>query len=62
VALRGPGDLIQDKFSKIKAMVAQGKSLDDVKQALGETASPAGNGPRIPTFTESVYQELTKKS
>jgi len=57
-------DLIQDKYNKIRAMVAEGKSVDEVKQALGETDSPAGNGngPRIPTFTESVYQELTKKS
>jgi glyoxylase-like metal-dependent hydrolase (beta-lactamase superfamily II) len=54
-------DLIQDKYNKIRAMVAEGKSLGEVKQTLGETDSPAGNGPRIPTFTESVYQEFTKK-
>jgi len=55
-------DLIQDKYKKIKAMVAQGKTLDDVKQALAETDSPTGNGPRFPSFTEVVYQELTKKN
>jgi cyclase len=55
-------ELIQDKYNKIKTLVAQGKSLDEVKQALGETDSPAGNGPRLPTFTENVYKELTTKS
>jgi glyoxylase-like metal-dependent hydrolase (beta-lactamase superfamily II) len=56
-------DLIQDKYNKIKAMVAQGKSLDEVKQALGETETPQPtNGPRFASFTEVAYQELTKKS
>ena len=55
-------DLIQDKYNKIKAMVAQGKSLDEIKQALGETDSPAAERPRFPTFTETAYKELTKKS
>ncbi len=56
-------DLIQDKYNKIKAMVAQGKSLDEVKQALGETETPQPtNGPRLTSFTEVAYQELTKKS
>jgi cyclase len=52
-------DLIQDKYNKIKAMVAQGKSLDEVKQALGETDTPAANGTRFPSFTEVAYKELT---
>lgn len=69
----GHGDLqtrteIQQRLTKgeteratIKRLVAQGKSLDQIKQALGEpTAEPAG-GMRFPTFTEIVYQELTKK-
>ena len=33
-------DLIQDKYNKIKAMVAQGKSLDDVKTSFGESTAP----------------------
>jgi cyclase len=52
----------EERRAKIKELVAQGKSLDDIKQALGESAAPAtGNGPRFPSFTEVVYQELTKK-
>lgn len=46
------------KRDKIKMMVAQGKSLDQIKQALGESAAPG----RFPSFTEVVYGELTKKS
>jgi glyoxylase-like metal-dependent hydrolase (beta-lactamase superfamily II) len=46
---------------KIKELVAQGKSLDEIKGILGEaTAPPAGGGPRFPSFTEVVYQELSK--
>ena len=54
----------QARRAKIQELVAQGKSLDDVKAALGEApaAAPAGGrGPRFASFTEVVYQELTKK-
>jgi hypothetical protein len=59
-------DLIQDKYTKIKAMVAQGKSLDEIKTSLGEpTAAPAPspNGAPAPaTLTEIIYKEVSKKS
>lgn len=46
---------------KIKELVAQGKSLDEVKQSLGEPAKAGvGNGTGFASFTEVVYQELTK--
>jgi len=50
------------KRTKIKDLVAQGKSLDEIKSAVGD-APPArsGNGPAFATFTEVVYRELTKK-
>jgi glyoxylase-like metal-dependent hydrolase (beta-lactamase superfamily II) len=56
---------IQDRWDKIKAMVAQGKSLDDVKIAMGESTAPPvpnaqGNMPAA-TLTEIMYKE-TKKS
>jgi len=50
--------------NQIKALVAQGKSLDDVRQALGETAPaarPGATGPNFTDFTGVVYAELTKK-
>jgi glyoxylase-like metal-dependent hydrolase (beta-lactamase superfamily II) len=59
-------DLIQDKYNKIKAMVAQGKSLDEIKTSLGEpTAAPPANpngAPPVPGLTEVIYMELSKKS
>jgi cyclase len=70
----GHGDLqtkadVQARLSKVEAreeeikkLVASGKSLDQVKQALGETDPPAGNGPAFPSFTTVVFNELTKKT
>ena len=46
------------KRGKIADLVTQGKSLDEIKQALGEPVKAAG---RFETFTETTYQELTKK-
>jgi cyclase len=46
--------------AKIKELVAQGKTLDQVKRALGETPAPGAPAPRFPTFTEVVYKELSK--
>lgn len=52
------------KREKIKELVAQGKSLDEIKAAVGD-APPAqgrgGRGPAFASFTEVVYQELTRK-
>jgi glyoxylase-like metal-dependent hydrolase (beta-lactamase superfamily II) len=56
---------IQDKWDRMKAMVAQGKSLDEIKTALGESTAPPqrnaqGNLPP-PTTTEIIYSEMTSK-
>jgi cyclase len=54
---------VQARREEIKKLVAQGKSLDQVKQALGETDTPAAPGaPQFASFTTVVYNELTKKS
>jgi glyoxylase-like metal-dependent hydrolase (beta-lactamase superfamily II) len=45
---------------KIKELVAQGKSLADIKKELGEATPPAGSSPNFANFTEVVYKELTK--
>jgi len=59
-------DLIQDKYDKIKAMVAQGKSLDEIKTSFGEPPAvppPNPNGaPPAATLTEVIYKEVSKKS
>ena len=57
---------IQDKYKKIKDMVAQGKSLDDIKTSFGEpTAAPPPNpngAPPAATLTEVIYKEVSTKS
>jgi cyclase len=57
---------IEDKWDKMKVMVAQGKSLDEIKTALGEsTAAPKptapGSLPPPTVTTEVIYNEMTKK-
>lgn len=47
------------KRAKIKELVAQGKSLDEIKTAVGD--QPAAQA-RFASFTEVVYKELTKKT
>jgi glyoxylase-like metal-dependent hydrolase (beta-lactamase superfamily II) len=46
--------------AKIKELVAQGKSLDEIKAALGEPVTPATGGQGFASFTEVVYNELSK--
>jgi len=54
----------EEKRAKIKELVAQGKSLDEVRAAVGDPppAAPGGRGPNFASFTEVVYKELRKKS
>jgi glyoxylase-like metal-dependent hydrolase (beta-lactamase superfamily II) len=50
------------KRDKIKGLVAQGKSLEEIEAAVGDpTAAQSGNGPAFASFTQVVYRELTKK-
>jgi cyclase len=53
------------KRAKIKDLVAQGKSLEEIKTAVGDPppaqAKGGGRGPGFASFTDVVYQELTKK-
>ena len=53
------------RIAMIKKMVAEGKSLQQIKDAFGEKPQPPAtpNGPPVfPTFTETTYQELTGKA
>ena len=58
-------DFIQEKYNKIKTMVTQGKSLDEIKTSFGESTAPAppnANGtPAAATLTEVIYGEVSKK-
>jgi cyclase len=53
----------EQKRAKIKQLVAQGKSVDEIRRAVGDPppAAPGGRGPAFASFTEVVYQDLTKK-
>jgi glyoxylase-like metal-dependent hydrolase (beta-lactamase superfamily II) len=50
---------IEEKQSRIKVMVGEGRTLDEVKKAFGVMDPPAG-GMRFPSFAEVIYQELTE--
>jgi cyclase len=49
---------------QIKILVAQGKSLDEIRTAVGDPppAPAGGRGQASPSYTEVVYKELTKKN
>jgi cyclase len=55
----------EDRIAKVKALVAQGKTLPEIREALGEPApppvAPGGRGPGLGSFTDNIYLELTKK-
>jgi glyoxylase-like metal-dependent hydrolase (beta-lactamase superfamily II) len=56
--LQGLRRSIEEKQAKVKALVQQGKSLEEVKAAFG-VAAPAGQ--RWPSLVEVIYQEVTAK-
>ena len=51
-----------ERREKIAALVAQGKSLDEVRAAVGDPppAPAGGRGPGFASYTEVVYKELSK--
>jgi cyclase len=52
---------LEEKQAKVKAMVDEGRSLDEIKKAFG-IEEPAGQSSRRwPSFVETVYLELTGK-
>jgi hypothetical protein len=53
---------VQEKDRQVRALVKEGKSLDEVKAAMNVPAPAAGGrGPRFASFAETDYQELTAK-
>jgi cyclase len=56
-------DRTQARRGEIMKLMAQGKSLDQAKEALGETDKPAAPGqPQFPSFTNQIYEEMGKKN
>jgi glyoxylase-like metal-dependent hydrolase (beta-lactamase superfamily II) len=50
---------IEEKQAKVKAMLEQKKSLDEIRAAFGATGDPAAR--RFPSLAEIIFQELTEK-
>lgn len=54
---------IEARRAEVKKMVAEGKSLEQVKQALGENGpAPGYDASQFPDFTTVVYGEFKNKS
>jgi glyoxylase-like metal-dependent hydrolase (beta-lactamase superfamily II) len=51
---------IEDKQAKVKDLLSQGKSLEEVKAAFGIAAEAPG-GRRWPSLVEVIYLELTER-
>ncbi len=58
--LRGLLASMEEKWTKVKALIAEGKTLDEVKKAFG-LEDAAGGGRRWPSLVEVIYLELTEK-
>ena len=60
--IQGLYDSLSEKREKVKAMVAEGRSLQEIKKAFGvqDAASQPGR-PRFPSLVEVIYLELTEK-
>jgi len=50
---------IEDKQAKIKDMIKEGKTLDEIKKAFGLESVPGGR--RWPSLVEVIYLDLTEK-
>jgi cyclase len=60
--LRGILASIEEKRAKVGALVKEGKTLDEIKKAMGVSDASAGSGGfRWPSIVEIIYQELTEK-
>lgn len=54
---------IEEKHARIKPMIQEGKSLEEVKKALGITDPPANtDGFRFPSLVEIIYKEFSSGS
>ncbi|MBN1940009.1 MAG: MBL fold metallo-hydrolase [Candidatus Aminicenantes bacterium] len=52
---------LEEKAAKVKAMVAEGKTLDEVKAAFGLQPAAGSQPSRWPSFVENIYLELAGK-
>ncbi|MCC6861042.1 MAG: MBL fold metallo-hydrolase [Bryobacterales bacterium] len=59
--LQGLLSSIQEKQAKVRSLIQQGRSLEEVRTAFGAAPAPAAGGPRRPGFIEILYQDLGGK-
>lgn len=60
--VRALRDAMAEKQAKVKAMIDEGKSLEDIKKAFGVEDRPAAaGGRRWLSLVETIYLELTEK-
>ncbi|MBM3744280.1 MAG: MBL fold metallo-hydrolase [Acidobacteria bacterium] len=52
---------IEERQAKVKGLIAQGKSLEEIRAAFGLTAAAGQPARRFPSLVEIIYQELTEK-
>ncbi len=52
---------IEEKQAKVKGLMAQGKSLDEILAAFGQAGAPGQSPRRFSSLVEVIYQELSEK-
>jgi len=54
-------DSLKEKEARVRQMIEQGRTLDEIKSAFGVPAPPPGSPVRRPPLVEIIYQEITEK-
>jgi hypothetical protein len=52
---------VEEKQAKVKALIQQGKSLDEVKSAFGVAEAPTQGARRWPSLVETIYLDITER-
>jgi glyoxylase-like metal-dependent hydrolase (beta-lactamase superfamily II) len=52
---------LEEKVSKVKGLISEGKTLDEIKAAFGLAPAAGGQPSRFPSFVENIFLELTEK-
>ena len=52
---------IEEKQAKVKALIEQGKSLEEIKRDFGIADTSGPGGRRWPSLVETIYLDLTEK-
>ena len=60
-AVEGLPAQIEQKQAQVNALIQEGKTLDDVKKALGNAALAAPGARRWPSLVDVIFSELSAK-